>query len=164
VRAAGRAGQLIASLDDWASVADEPGRLAWLLGVARRADPHPWADRLRAPAVWQKPQALRALADELLKDDGAPLGELSPQVLASLGSLLRAGGDAVPLLRAAQRRHPGDFWVNLGLGNALRAAKNWEEAAGYFRVAVALRPDNGLAHNNLGAALHGKKDLDGALA
>jgi len=44
---------LVPALDGWADAAEEEGRRAWLLGVARRADPHPWRDRLRQPALWR---------------------------------------------------------------------------------------------------------------
>jgi tetratricopeptide (TPR) repeat protein len=166
VRASGVAGQLVAALDDWASVVAEPGAESWLLGVARRAAPDPWGDRFRDPAVWRDRdrQALRALADEALRDGGAKLGELSPQMLTALGALLGGGADAVPLLRAAQRRYPGDFWLSMELGNALCRAKQEGEALGYFLVAVALRPDAAAARNNLGGALADNKDLDGAIA
>ena len=43
--------QLAAALDDWATITDDPPRSAWLLEVARRADPDPWRDRFRDPAV-----------------------------------------------------------------------------------------------------------------
>jgi serine/threonine-protein kinase len=165
VRASGVPGPLVAALDDWAFVAAEPASRAWLLGVARRADPDPWRDRFRDPAVWGDRQALRALADEALRDGGAKLDELSPQVLAALGLLLyHKGADAVPLLRAAQHRYPSDFWLNLALGAVLSNATHYEEAVGYCRVAVALRPGVAAAHCNLGVALHAKKDLDGAVA
>jgi tetratricopeptide (TPR) repeat protein len=171
VRASGVSGSLVAALDDWASAERsaavvekaESQSLAWLLGVARRADPDEWRDRLRDLAVWRDPRALRALAEEALRDGGAKLGELSPQVLGALGVLL-GGAEAVPLLRAAQRRYPNDFWLSFDLGNALRQAKQDEEALGYYRVAVALRPDAPVAHNNLGAALRDHKDVDGAIA
>jgi tetratricopeptide (TPR) repeat protein len=166
VRASPVAGPLVAALDDWAWVArKKPESRAWLLGVAQRADPDPWRARFRDPAVWQDQQALQALADEALRDDQARLGELSPQGLASLAMLLRGHNDkAVLLLRAAQGRCPNDFWLNLALGNALGIAEQHEEALGYYRVAVALRPDAAGAHSNLGGALREKGDLDGAIA
>jgi serine/threonine-protein kinase len=172
VRASGIAGALVAALDDWASVAysaavaekTESQSLSWLLGVARRAAPDTWGDRFRDPDVWQDRQALRALADDALRDGGAKLDQLSPQVLAALGELLGEGAEAVPLLRAAQRHYPSDFWLSLDLGNALYNAKHYEEAVGYNRVAVALRPDAAAAHLNLGLALYDKKDVDGAIA
>src|SRR5262249_8528598 len=75
----GVGGSVVAALDDWAVVAEESR--SWLLAVARRAAPDPWGDQLRDPAVWRDPRALQTLADEALRDDGAKLGELSPQVL-----------------------------------------------------------------------------------
>src|SRR5207249_4421737 len=128
------------------------------------ADPDPWKDRFRDPAAWGDRRALRDLAGEALRDDGGKLGELSPPVLATLGVLLGGGSDAVPLLRAAQRRYPSDFWLSLLLGNALGDGKQWGEAAACYRAAVALRPDSSAAHNNLGFALRENKDLDGAIA
>jgi serine/threonine-protein kinase len=163
ITASGVSGPLVAALDDWASVTRERKAKSWLLAVARRAAPDPWGDRFRDPEVWQKQQALLALADDVLRDDGAKLGTLSPQVLVSLGALLGGGADAVPLLRTAQRRYPNDFWLSLDLGNALRKAKQVEEALGYMRVAVALRPDSAVAHTNLGASLRDKGDMAGAI-
>jgi serine/threonine-protein kinase len=163
VRASEVVGQLVAALDDWAFVADEPPR-SWLLAVARRAAPDPWADRFRDPAAWQDRPALRALAEDALRDGEAKLGQLSPQVLSALGALLGGDAEGVRLLRAAQRRYPDDFWLNLYLGNSLHYAKQDEEAVGYYRVAVALRPDATAAHNDLGRALAVVKDVDGAIA
>jgi tetratricopeptide (TPR) repeat protein len=163
VRASGVSGPLLAALDDWAFVAARPESSPWLLSVARRAAPDAWGDRFRDLAVWRDRQALRALADEALRDGGAKLDDLSPQVLASLGLLMGGDAQAVPLLREAQRRHPSDFWLSLELGSALEEAKNWEEAVGYDRVAVALRPDASVAHVRLGNALYRKGDLAGAI-
>jgi hypothetical protein len=129
VRRSGVTGPLLAALDDWAAAAESAARmervespsLSWLLGVARRAAPDPWGDRFREPAVWRDRPALRALAEGALRDDGAKLGDLAPQVLAALGALLGDDPQAVPRLRAAHRRYPNDFWLSLNMGNALRA-------------------------------------------
>jgi serine/threonine-protein kinase len=167
VAASGVSGPLVAALDDWAFVAQRAHKLesrSWLLGVARRADPNPWRDRFRDPAAWRDRQALRALADEALREDGAKLNELSPQLLRLIGWLLGGGAEAVPLLRVAQRRYPSDFWLSHALGHALLAAKQNEEALGYFRVAVALRPDAVAALTDLGVALYYNGDLDRAIA
>jgi serine/threonine-protein kinase len=166
VRATGVAGLLVAALDDWASVAQDARSRLWLLGVGRRAAPDPWGDRLRDPALWQgrDRDALHALADEVLRDGGARLGELSPEVLAGLGLVLGSVADAVPLLRAAQLRYPNDFWLNLDLAYTLARTGREDDALGYSQVAVALRPDSAVAHNNLGNGLARKKDLDGAIA
>jgi serine/threonine-protein kinase len=165
VRASGVAPQLVAALDDWAQAAAGDPEMDWLLAVARRADPDPsWRDRFRDKATWWNVGALRDLADEALRDDGAKLGAISPHLLVSLGQLLDREPQAVRLLRAAQRRYPNDFWLNVQLGIALRKAKQPEEAVGYYRAAVALRPDASAVHNNLGNALRDKGDADGAIA
>src|SRR5262249_37567489 len=120
--------------------------------------PGGWGDRLRDPAVWRKPAALEQLARE------ADVAKLSPQVLAALGWLLqRTGADPVPLLTAAQRRHPADFWLNFDLGNALTATGRPEGAVGYHRAALAVRPGTSAVHINLGYALRAQGRLDEAI-
>jgi serine/threonine-protein kinase len=150
--------QVVAALDHWATQTGDPGRRAWLLEVARRAEPGDWSDRFRDPAVWGHREALGQLARE------AKVAELSPQLLTALGLVLRhTGADPVPLLTAAQERHPTDFWLNFDLGNALAEAKREEEAAGYYRAALAVRPDTAVVHNNLGGALSAKGRPDDAV-
>jgi tetratricopeptide (TPR) repeat protein len=149
--------QLVAALDDWASATGDRTRRAWLLAVARGADPGAWGDRFRDPAVWGDRAALERLARD------ANVAELSPQLLTALGLALgRTGADPVPLLRAAQERHPADFWLNFHLGNALARSKP-EEAVGYYRAALAVRPDAPVVYTNLGSALYHKGRLDDAI-
>jgi tetratricopeptide (TPR) repeat protein len=167
VRDTGVMGPLIAALDDWVQVAEDPRLQKWVLEVARRADPDHWGSRLRHPDVWQNREALQALADDVFRDGEARLSELSPQIVhlvTFLAGRLGRSTDALPLLRAAQQRHPNDFWLNYELGYVLQKAKQAAEAVGYFRVAVALRPDAVAAHNGLGVALRGQGDLNGAIA
>jgi tetratricopeptide (TPR) repeat protein len=147
---------LVAALDDWAGTTTDPQRRAWLLEVARRADPDPLRDRVRDPAVWDDPKALTRLAREVA------VAALRPQLLAALGYRLReTGGDSVPLLKAAQACYPDDFWLNYDLANRL---ENPEEAIGYYRAAIALRPDASAVYNGLGRALHNRGQLTDALA
>jgi serine/threonine-protein kinase len=156
--------QLVAALDDWASVAAGRPRRSWVLAVARGADPGAWRDRFRDPAVWEDRAALERLAAELLVGQGEQLSAMSPQLLTALGNaLLRVKADAVPLLKAAQKVHPGDFWLNLRLGTALVVADNPVEGIGFYRAAVALRPESEVAHNNLGVALSKNGQLDAAM-
>jgi serine/threonine-protein kinase len=129
--------QLVAALDHWASTTRDDVRRTWLLEVARRVDPGVWSDRFRDPAVWRDRAALERLARE------APVATLSPQLLGALAEALsRGGADPVPLLKAAQRGHPRDFWLAYLLGNALEKA-NPAEAVRYYRAAFALRPTAG---------------------
>jgi tetratricopeptide (TPR) repeat protein len=153
--------QLAAAVDDWAVRVgkDEPARRAWLLAVARAADPDPWRNRFRDEAVWNDRTALERLARE------ANVSELSPQFIHALAVLLaRADAGAMPLLTAAQGRYPSDFWLNLGLGMALHRAQRWEEAIGYYRAALALRPAASAVYSNLGLALQEKGRVNEAIA
>jgi tetratricopeptide (TPR) repeat protein len=164
VRAAAVGAQLVAALDDWATLTRDRPRRAWLLAVARRADPDPWSDRLRAPLVWGDRAALQKLAGALLRDE-ARLKELKPSLLAALGhALFWTKADAVPLLAAAQARHPDDFWLNSLLGDALRQEMRWDEAVGYYRGALAVRPKTVAVRVSLGNALVIKGQPDAAIA
>ena len=142
--------EIVAALDDWASITPDPARRAWLLAVARGADPDPLRDRLRQPNLWQDGVGLAQLVKE------TPAEELSPQLATALGRvMLKTGGDAVPLLSAAQARNPQDFWLNFELGWALYVSGRGDEALGFYRAALALRPDASPAHNGVGVVLRG---------
>jgi serine/threonine-protein kinase len=167
IRASAIKAQLVAALDDWALTRSyqttDPEKLAWLLGVAQRADPDDWRDRFRDPKVWRDRGALESLANELLQDP-AKLQAHSPQLLTALGGVLVSrGGNAVPLLTEARRRYPSDFWLNFELGNELRKAKKQEKAVGYYLAALAVRPETVAAHINLGVALGEKGERDEAI-
>jgi tetratricopeptide (TPR) repeat protein/tRNA A-37 threonylcarbamoyl transferase component Bud32 len=159
LRASAVKAQLVAALDDWASLTQSPARRAWLLAVARGADPDPWRDRFRDPKLWQDRKALQRLARQ------AKVQQLSPQLVAALATVLAwRGGDALGLLTAAQRRSPQDFWLNFQLGNALQEAQKPGEAAiGYYRAALALRPKASAVYHNLGVALAAKGERDEAI-
>jgi superkiller protein 3 len=163
IRASAIREQLVAALDDWATVTNNATRRGWVLQVARLADPDAWRDRFRDPKVWNDPASLKTLADELLRDQ-TKLAQQKPQVLVSLGNaLISRNVDAVPLLAEAQVRHPDDFWINYTLGNGLHVHDQWDEGLVYFRVAVALRPESAAAHDKLGRTLYELKRLDEAI-
>jgi serine/threonine-protein kinase len=150
---------LVAALDDWAICAGDKGRPAWLLRVARRADPDPggWRDRARDPVAWGDGAALAELART------APVAGPSVPLLVALGQrLLVTGGDAPAFLRRVQREHPADFWANLTLGNALKY-RGSGEAIGYYRVALAIRPEVAVGYYNLGEVLRFEKWFDEAI-
>lgn len=145
---------LVAALDDWVLSkwqARRPGTER-LLAVARRADADPWRDRFRQAFEGRDGPALEGLARD-------------PEVLAQppatvhlLALVLRATGRrplAVEVLRQAQRRHPGDFWINheLGAGLLSLTAARPGDAAGFFRAAWALRPESAGVRLNLCSAL-----------
>jgi eukaryotic-like serine/threonine-protein kinase len=159
VRASPVRGALVAALDDWAACVTDRDQRAWVLAVAQQADPDPWRDRVRDPATWDDPAALR----ELVKR--APVAGQSPQLLAVLGARLRAKKlAAVGFLERVASAYPGDFWVHVEMGNALCDQSNWGEAIGYYRTALALRPETVSLHYALGDLYLAQQRWDGAIA
>ncbi len=150
--------ELIAALDDWASITADRRRREWLLAVASDADRNPARNRLRQPELWRDGARLTQIAQQ---PSGA---EVSPQLAIALDRAAhQSGGDVIPLLTAVQARHPQDFWINFGLGAVLAEARRWDEALGYFRAALAVRPDVSAAHNNVGQALYAKDRREEAI-
>jgi serine/threonine-protein kinase len=143
--------ELIAALDDWASITADRGRRKWLLEVASEADGNPARNRLRQPDLWNDGARLTKIA-------GEPTGaDVSPQLAVALSqAALWSGGDVESLLTAAQSRHPQDFWLNFALGLIMSFGRRHDEAIGYYRAALAVRPDVSAVHNNLGDALYAK--------
>src|SRR5262249_53766343 len=73
--------------------------------------------------------------------------------------------EAAGFLKQAQRRHPGDFWINHDLGLVLLVElRRPQDALSYLRAALALRPDSAGPHHNLAGALRALGDLPGAAA
>jgi serine/threonine protein kinase/tetratricopeptide (TPR) repeat protein len=134
----------VAALDHYAGTAEVESSLrARALEVARRADPHPWRDGFRDPAVWADRGRLEALA----RDPEAE--KQPPAVVATLARVLEIrGGSAAPLLRTALGRHPRDYWLQIRLSNV---SEDTTEAVACIRAALALRPDQAGAYNALGA-------------
>jgi serine/threonine-protein kinase len=151
VRASAVRPQLTAALDDWAAADAGDGRDR-LFAVARLVDDDAWRGRFRDALRRGDGQELERLAAR------ADAADLPPGDAARLGGALARDGRtavAVETLRAAQRRRPDDFWITLELGSALCQARppRADEAVGYFRAAVALRPNSAGAYVNLGCAL-----------
>lgn len=154
--------QLVAALDIWAMSTSDPQRAAWLLEVARLADPDEWRDSFHDVEMWCNPVGLEKLASDLLADERR-LARQSPQLLEALGTaLIRTKVNSLPLLVAAQDRFPDDFWLNFTLADAYDRAGRPGEGAGFYRVSLAIRPSAMVAHYNLGHALRLDNQLDGA--
>jgi tetratricopeptide (TPR) repeat protein len=158
--------QLLAALDNWALVVhklNDPDLCRQILKVARLADPDPWRDRVRDGERWNDPKAFGTLAGEVERDQ-AFLARLSPQMLYLVANLLPEPNKVV-WLRLGQGLHPTDFWFNFQLAAALNnTKKQWSESPGFFRVALAIRPNSAAAWDNLGRALFNQRDLEGAIA
>lgn len=112
--------QLAAALLDWAVLREKvrPGDgRSWreMVALAQAIDPDPWRERFRDAVERADLPALKRMAasDEVRA--------LRPVTLALMGSILRwmgAFAEAVELLQAAQKRNPGDFWVNFELASS----------------------------------------------
>jgi serine/threonine protein kinase/Flp pilus assembly protein TadD len=165
---------LVAGLDDWIDVLtsthkeETTQKVRHLVAVTRQADPDPWRNRMREIMLSRDAGQLEHLVRS------APVEKLPAPTLGLLGTWLlseslpfglrdKALQSGVEILRRAQRRYPGDFWINQSLAKAL-APSRLEEAIGFYRTAVALRPLSPGAHLNLGNALRDKGDLEGAIA
>ena len=153
--------QLLAALDNWAlnaAASKNPERSIRLLEVARLADPDPWRDRVRDPAAWKNGPRMIKLAEEI-QSDRKLVTQLSPQMLFLVYNRLPEGKPEETWLRMAQALHPSDFWLNFELGVILaRTKERVLEATGFYRAALAIRPNSGATYNNLGNAGSGAND------
>lgn len=149
---------LLVFLHDWLYWAPEANR-AKLRAVVDAADADPWRKAFRDARA-------RNDLDALVRLSRAPGATDQPPVLISgLGGALLVDGhaeEAWAFLREAQRRHPGDFWINYLLGRYLEQERP-QEAVGYFRAAVAVHPDSNQAYALLSRVLREAGDSDEAI-
>jgi tetratricopeptide (TPR) repeat protein len=161
--------QLVAALDYWAAVRKGRKCEGWKqrLAVARAADPDTWRNRLR-DAVERYDRTDAKVVEQLGAVDQAD--DWTSQDLVLLGNLTDGtalGESVIAFLRRAQRRHPGDFWINIELGDLLfhsSRPSRLEEAIRFDGIAVALRPESPGARLNLALALYTKGLFDEAEA
>jgi serine/threonine-protein kinase len=159
---------LLAALDDWASIKmqHEGGDHDRLLALAHRVDTDKPRSRVREVLLGGgrlDPQMLRELARDA---ERAPLPPASLLLLSRGLIQARLFPEAVKLLREGQRRWPADFWINFQLANCLQLLKppRHAEAVGYYRAALALRPESAAVRLNLGVALQEQGELVEAVA
>ena len=144
---------LVAALDDWAGCTPDKRRRAWLLRVARLADPDPWRDRVRDPrpgGVGRPGEAGRTGPDGA---GGAGIGATAgcPGSTASRTPARRrtrspfCGGCSRPILRTSTPTIcSATPWLEVD---------QYGDAVGYFRAALAVRPGSTIAWANLGYSL-----------
>jgi serine/threonine-protein kinase len=121
-----------------------------VLSVARLADRAStnWADRARDPATWN---VRKALADVVAT---APFDEATVPLLLTLEQGWSAAGeDTIPFLTRIVQAHPGDFWANNRLAEALMYRNRLEDSARYCQAALAIRPDTAIVHRKLARVL-----------
>jgi serine/threonine-protein kinase len=159
VRESGVREEIVAALDDWANVTPDRDRRDWLLKVTRAADPA--RDRLRQSGLWDNPELWKDQERAKQLTEELRVAEFSPQLATTLCRIGQAsGGDGVKLLTVAQARFPQDFWLNFDLGVTLWYARRLDEALGYFRATVALRPKVSTTHTAVGGVLRDMGRVD----
>jgi tetratricopeptide (TPR) repeat protein/tRNA A-37 threonylcarbamoyl transferase component Bud32 len=149
---------IAAALDDWVDARRKLGEEepSWkpLVAAARRLDPDPLRDRLRA--VWGQRRTpelqaeLRRLAESIDVKVQRP-GTLI--VLAQTLERVQLANAALRIRQDGQSVYPADFWLNFYLGIRLYKRKDYVGTVRYCSAAVSLRPDSAPAHYNLGLAL-----------
>jgi tetratricopeptide (TPR) repeat protein len=143
-------------------VLEDPVEKKKIAMVVRSADQNPWRRQ-----VWDAQEHQDGVRLAELAQSAEALDQL-PGRLELLGRILSEYDKpaAIRFLRQAQKRHPDDFWANHDLAFNLARSEppQTEEAIGYYRAAVALRPQSPGVYNNLGNALRGKRQLDEAIA
>jgi serine/threonine protein kinase/tetratricopeptide (TPR) repeat protein len=155
VRASAICGLLVAALDDWAWAIPkaDPGRRERIRALASGVDTDAWRVRFRDPAVQRDRRALEELASRPEVVDQPP----ATAVLVGRALLeCRSPVKAIEVLAAAQRRYPADFWLNVVLATALNyhlQPPRRDEAIGYIRAALAIRPTAAGIHSGLGHCL-----------
>jgi serine/threonine-protein kinase len=150
---------LLAFLYDWLHWVSDVNR-DQLRALLDQADDDEWrrefCEALAAKDEWKLNAVARA--------DGAMAQP--PVIISGLAGTLLDGPhrlQALALLREAQEQHPEDFWINFLLG-LYWSQESAQEAVGYCRAAVAIRPNSDQAYVLLGRALRAQGNTVGASA
>lgn len=156
--------QLVAAIDDWAMVisTEEKRVPREQLELARLSDPDVLRDRIRSPQTWGNESKALDLVREITEDPKL-FQQLSPRTLILVGNLLKNWNQEADWLRRGQNLYPSDFWLNFELGVALWKTHP-QEAIGFYRAALAVRPDSGFVYNGLGAVFKEQGDLTSSIA
>jgi serine/threonine-protein kinase len=157
---------IVATLDEWDELAGDsnlPHR-QWVKAVLAAAEPDtPWSQQVRAARAEKDPAKRRVALEKLVAS--ADVTQLPAQSLTRLAGKLDTES-SVAILRRAHRQYPADFWVNNNLAQKLllRTPPEREEAVRFLTAAAALRPESAACRFNLGVALSGRSEVDGAIA
>jgi tetratricopeptide (TPR) repeat protein len=161
-------GEILAALDDWTLSATQTRRRR-LLVLTSRIDPeNPWRKLLLEGEDLDDRVRRGALLAQVKHES------LAPATAVFLFALLGQGTpEGLKLLAWVRERRPDDFWLNFTLGNELagdmgnshedRDRSRQEEAIGYLRAALAVKPNSSVALNNLGFVLSAKGEVGWAI-
>jgi serine/threonine-protein kinase len=157
--------ELLAALDEWALRRPDSAGKERLTHVAQAVeqDSRGFGHRLRKARLQGDTAELKRLARD------ADVPRLPATTVVHLAEALRQRGEraaAVEVLKATHVHHPGDFWVNHDLGMSLwdDDPQHLEQVAGYFRAALAARPNSPGMYLRLGVVLKRQGRLDEAIA
>jgi serine/threonine-protein kinase len=162
---------LLTYLHEWLYGLSGPDRDR-LRAVLDRADDDEWRKRIRKVLhSYRQWDPKTQMADDTLKLKDLMKARESttqpPVVISGLSGILFGGPlskEALALLRDAQQRHPGDFWINFQLGYSLQYDELPQEAVIYSQVAVAIRPGSAQAYTLLGRGLFATGNVTRAIA
>jgi tetratricopeptide (TPR) repeat protein/tRNA A-37 threonylcarbamoyl transferase component Bud32 len=149
--------RLIDGLDEWYAVDPVPA-VAELLA---EADPDPARSAIRKSLQKKGRSDWKALLRDL------DVASLPPGFIAGIcGGHRLPQEESIRLLQLAQAHYPDRFALAYLLASKLRnrADKYRQEAIGYHRAAVALRPDSAAARLSLGVALWDNDNREEAVA
>jgi serine/threonine protein kinase/tetratricopeptide (TPR) repeat protein len=166
----------IAAIDNWARAITRPESASpagpsdhrgggvsrqKLLAIANAADESEWRRTVRAALEVGDMSKLTQLAatDEARSQP--------PVLIAWLGAALRDGGEteaSVSVLLHAQRKSPGDFWLNYELSKSLGKKNEHVEGLGFARTALGIRPESIGASMALAASMSGGQRHEEAAA
>jgi Flp pilus assembly protein TadD len=152
VRRSPIAAQLIAALDAWLGVGGPPN----LLGLIDELDTDRDRHRLRRTFADNDTAAVAAIVATL---DGRKLPPAFAEYIG--GSHLTPTRDAARILTAAQAANPSHYGLAIATGFHLhnRQSDRVADRVNYFRIALAIRPQNAVCHHSLSIALHQTGDI-----
>ena len=132
-----------------------------LLAIVRQVDPDPSRNRILTLWTGADQKTLTEFAATVESEELSPF---SAWLLATVLVKAEAREQAITVLERAQRRHPGDYWLNHALAHELHMVDRWAESLRYASNLVALLPKNYISRIELGRALIGNKLFDEAVA
>lgn len=121
-----------------------------LVAIANAADSDAWRRSVRNALVSGNSSELSRLAKS------EDLKSVRPELVAWFAASLRQMrklDDAKRILEYGYKSNPDDFWINYEMGRCLTRKAESQEAIGFARAAVALRPESAGARWSLAIAL-----------